>query len=121
MHAQAFNVGMTSENYQIRELAEIVSQVVPGSRIKVASNATPDLRCYRVDCNKISRALHGYKPQWTARRGVEQLYKSYCEEGVTLEEFEGERFKRIAHVQRLVQEGRIDSNFRRLAKQSLAV
>jgi nucleoside-diphosphate-sugar epimerase len=121
VHAQAFNVGVTSENYQIRELAEIVSEVVPGSRVKTASNATSDLRCYRVDCNKIARALHGYKPQWTARRGVEQLYTSYCEEGVTLEEFEGERFKRIAHVQRLVKEGRIDPKFRRLAQKSRAV
>ena len=89
VHDQAFNVGSTTENYQIRELAEIVKDVVPNCRIEFAPDAGPDTRCYRVDCNKIARVLHGFKPQWTARRGVEELYESYRRVGLTLEEFEG--------------------------------
>ena len=70
IHNEAFNVGTTTENYQIRELAEIVRDVVPNCRIEFAPDAGPDTRCYRVDCNKIARVLHEFKPQWTARRGV---------------------------------------------------
>lgn len=112
VHNQAFNVGATTENYQIREIAEIVRQVVPNSRIRFAPDAGPDLRCYRVDCNVIARALHGFKPQWTARRGVEELYDSFCRVGLTVEDFEGERFKRIAHVKKLIAEGRLDQTLR---------
>lgn len=112
IHNQAFNVGTTTENYQIRELAEIVKDVVPNCRIEFAPDAGPDARCYRVDCNKIARVLHEFKPQWTARRGVEELYESYRRVGLTLEEFEGERFKRIAHVKKLVDEGRLDAALR---------
>jgi len=112
IHNEAFNVGTTTENYQIRELAEIVRDIVPNCRIDFAPDAGPDTRCYRVDCNKIARVLHEFKPQWTARRGVEELYESYRKVGLTLEEFEGERYKRIAHVKRLVDEGRLDHELR---------
>lgn len=112
VHNKAFNVGSTTENYQISELAEIVAEVVPNSRVEYAPDAGPDKRCYRVDCNLIARSLHGFKPQWTARRGVEELYQTYKKVGLTLEEFEGERFMRIAHIKKLIRENKLDSNLR---------
>jgi nucleoside-diphosphate-sugar epimerase len=118
VHGQAFNVGTTCENYQIRELAEIVSEVVPNSKIAFADDAAPDKRCYRVDCNLIARQLHDFKPQWTARLGVEQLYDSFCREGITLEDFEGERFKRIAHIRGLIAAGHLDPDLRSAASET---
>ncbi len=113
IHNAAFNVGLTTENYQIRELAEIVQEVVPDCRIEYAPDASPDKRCYRVDCNLIATRLHGFKPQWTARRGAEQLYAAYKQVGLTLEEFEGPRYQRIAHVKQLIAAGRLDAKLRR--------
>ena len=115
IHKAAFNVGSTTENYQIREIADLVRQVVPGSRISFASDAAPDKRCYRVDCNHIARSLHAFKPQWTARRGIEQLYDTFNRVGLKLEDFEGERFKRIAHVKKLIDDGVIARDLRRVA------
>lgn len=112
VHNQAFNVGTTTENYQIRELAQMVQEIVPGSQVDFATDAGPDKRCYRVDCNKIARVLHGFKPQWTARRGVEQLYQAYKSIGLKLEDFEGPKFMRIAHIKKLIGEGLLDENLR---------
>jgi nucleoside-diphosphate-sugar epimerase len=112
IYNEAFNVGTTTENYQIRDIAEIVREVVPGCRIEYAPDAGPDKRCYRVDCNKIARVLKDFKPQWTARRGIEQLYEAYKRVGLSLEEFEGPKFKRIAHIKKLVEEGKLDENLR---------
>jgi nucleoside-diphosphate-sugar epimerase len=112
VHDEAFNVGTTTENYQIRELAEIVHDVVPGCRVEYAQDAGPDKRCYRVDCDKIARTLREFKPQWTARRGVEQLYLAYKAVGLKLEDFEGPRFMRIAHVRKLVADGLLDQELR---------
>lgn len=114
VHNEAFNVGTTTENYQIREIADIVRQVVPGSRIGFAAGAAPDKRNYRVDCNYIARKLRGFKPQWTCRRGVEQLYEAYRSAKLTLGDFEGERFMRIAHVKKLLRDGELDDNLRRV-------
>ncbi|MGM0434984.1 MAG: NAD-dependent epimerase/dehydratase family protein [Pseudomonadota bacterium] len=112
VHNRAFNVGSTTENYQVRDLANLVAEVVPNCQVEFAPDAGPDKRCYRVDCNRIARELHAFKPQWTARRGIEELYESYRRVGVTLEDFEGERFKRIAHVQKLIGDGRIGEDLR---------
>ena len=114
IHNQAFNVGLTTENYQVREIAELVKEIVPNSKVELAPDGGPDLRCYRVDCNYIARRLHAFKPQWTARRGIEQLYDEYCRTGITLEDFEGERFKRIDHIKKLIRDGEVDDNLRRI-------
>ena len=113
VHCAAFNVGSTTENYRMHELAEIVRQIVPGSRISFAKDAGPDKRCYRVDCGRIARTLHGFKPQWTARRGVEQLYETFKNVGLKVEDFEGEKFKRIAHIKKLIAEDVLAPDLRR--------
>ena len=112
IHGKAFNIGTTTENYQIREVAEIVHDVVPNCEIGFAEGAEPDLRCYRVDCNLLALTVHGFKPQWTVRRGVEQLLEAYQRVGLTLEDFEGPRFKRIGHVKQLLDSGRLDNTLR---------
>lgn len=111
IHKEAFNVGMTTENYQMSEIAELVQEIVPNCEIGYAPDAGPDKRCYRVDCNKIANTLHEYKPQWTARRGIEQLYNKYKKVGLTLEEFEGSKYMRIAHIKYLISEGLLDRDF----------
>lgn len=121
VHNEAFNVGQTTENYQIREIADIVQTIVPNSRVEYAPDAGPDTRCYRVDCNYIGRRLHAFKPQWTARRGVEQLYEAFCAVGLTLEDFEGERFKRIAHVKKLIRDGELDEDLRLASVPAIAM
>ena len=104
IHSQSFNVGQTAENYRISEIAEIVKQVVPNTKVEFAEGAGPDLRCYRQDFSKITRVLPSFKPQWTARKGAEQLYEAYKRIGLTLEEFEGPRYKRIDHIRLLPEE-----------------
>jgi nucleoside-diphosphate-sugar epimerase len=112
VHNQAFNIGRTEENYRIRELAEIVERTVPGCKIEYAQDAGPDKRCYRVDCSKSTRILPDFKPRWNARRGAEELYAAYQKIGLTLEEFEGPKYKRIAHLQQLLNGGCLDETLR---------
>jgi len=112
VHNQAFNVGINSENYRIREIAEIVKETVPGCRLEFASDAGPDKRCYRVDCSKISQALPEFKPQWNARKGAQELYDAYQRLGLTLEEFEGPKYQRVGHIKHLLQTGRLDETLR---------
>ncbi|MGI0492604.1 NAD-dependent epimerase/dehydratase family protein [Alkalinema pantanalense CENA528] len=112
VHNQAFNVGRSTENYRVSEIADIVKDVVPGCEIDFAADAGPDKRCYRVSCEKITNALPEYQPQWTARKGAEELYNTYKKIGLTLDDFEGERYKRIAHIKLLMRDGLIDTNLR---------
>jgi nucleoside-diphosphate-sugar epimerase len=112
VHNVAFNVGRSEENYQIRDLAEIVKNTVPGCAIEYATDAGPDTRCYRVNFSKIYAALPSFQPQWTAQLGAKQLYDTYRKVGLKLEDFEGPRYKRIDHIKRLMASGRLDPSLR---------
>jgi nucleoside-diphosphate-sugar epimerase len=112
VHNEAFNVGASAENYRIRELAEIVEDVVPGARATFADGGGPDKRSYQVDCSKIRRVLPDFEPRWTVRRGVEELYQAYTRYGLTFEEFTGSRYLRIKRVRELQDAGRLDDELR---------
>jgi nucleoside-diphosphate-sugar epimerase len=107
---EAINVGVTEHNYRIRDLAEIVARVVPGTRIVYAEGAQPDRRCYRVSCEKIKRLLPEFKPQWDALKGARQIYDACLAEGLTLQAFEGPRYQRISHLKGLVADGILDED-----------
>jgi nucleoside-diphosphate-sugar epimerase/SAM-dependent methyltransferase len=113
VHDEAFNVGRSSENYQIRDLANIVAEVVPDSAVTLGAGAVADARCYRVSCEKIARHMPQFQPQWAARAGVEQLYHAYAESDLTLDEFEGPRYKRVAFVREALEQGELARDLRR--------
>jgi nucleoside-diphosphate-sugar epimerase len=112
VHVQAFNVGRTTENFQVREVAEMVEAAVPGSRIGFAEGGGPDLRCYRVDCDRLPSVLDTYRPRWTVAAGIEELAAAYRRHGLTVADLEGERFQRIARVRALQTSGRLDATLR---------
>jgi nucleoside-diphosphate-sugar epimerase len=112
VHNQTFNVGRTEENFRIRELAAIVAETVPGSRVEYAPGGGPDLRCYRINCDKIRRVVPGFQPQWTARKGAQELYEAYRAVGLTREDVESGRYIRLKHIQRLLKTGLLDTSLR---------
>lgn len=118
IHNQAFNVGRTEENYQIRDLAEIVKETVPGCAIEFAADAGPDKRCYRADFSRIAKTLPAFQPKWDARRGARELYEAYKKVDLRFDDFEGARYKRIDHIQGLLASGRLNSDLRWQAVES---
>lgn len=112
VHNEAFNVGANSENYRIREVAEIIGDVMPGTSVTFAQGSGPDKRSYQVDCSKLASVLPTAVPQWTVRRGAEELRDAYDRFGLTLEEFTGTRYLRIKRVQELQVAGAIDDDLR---------
>src|SRR5262249_35948304 len=105
----SLNVGQTEENYRIRDLADIVAETVPGCRVEYAPDGGPDKRCYRVNCDKIRRVLPGFRPQWTARKGAQELYEAYRAVGLSFADLELGRYTRITHIQKLMQARQLDS------------
>ncbi len=112
VHDEAFNVGASSENYRIREVAETVAEVMPDTSVSFAAGSGPDKRSYQVDCSKIARVLPAARTQWTVRRGAEELRDAYARNGLTPEDFAGPRYLRIKRVQELQDAGRLDDDLR---------
>jgi nucleoside-diphosphate-sugar epimerase len=115
VHNAAFNVGHTDENYRVRDVAAIVENVFAGSEVSYADGASPDIRNYRVNCDKILNTLPAYQPRWTVRKSVEELHDAFGRHGLELEDFLSRRFMRIQHVRELQAEGALDQRLRRVA------
>ncbi len=112
VHNEAFNIGATSENYQISELAEIVCQAVPGSQIEYAAGAGPDLRCYRVDFSKAAKQLPEFELKWNVALGAKQLLAAYQERPLTADEAAGDSYHRLAKLQQLERVEQLDDQLR---------
>ncbi|HJT35841.1 MAG TPA: SDR family oxidoreductase [Pirellulales bacterium] len=112
VHNQAFNVGRDEENYRVSEVAQIVAETGPGCRIEYAAGASSDQRSYRVDCSKIARQVPAFRPQWTVRRGAEQLAEVYRARGLTAADLDSTKYFRLRTLRSLLDDGRLASDLR---------
>lgn len=112
IHNEAFNIGQTAENFRVRDVAEMVVEAVPGSRVEYAPGGAPDARDYRVDFSKVARQLPEFRPRWNVPAGIEQLVAAYRAQGLTREEFLSDRYLRIGTVRHHLARGRLTSQLR---------
>jgi nucleoside-diphosphate-sugar epimerase len=112
IHNEAFNVGKNGENFRIRDVANMVAEVVPNCEVAFADGASADIRNYRVDFTKAETKLPGFTPTWTLRAGIEELYEAYSKAQLNEETFLGPRYFRLKTVQGLLDRGALDSGLR---------
>jgi len=116
VHDEAFNVGRAEDNVQVRDIAEMVRETVPGSELTLAANAGPDLRDYRVDFSKLSDVFPDLTMRWRVRDGVAELLRSYTTHGLTYEDFTSSRYVRLRRIKELLAVGEIDELIRRTSQ-----
>ncbi len=112
IHNQAFNVGATEENYQVRDLGTIVAETVPGSIVTYSGKANPDPRNYRVDFSKIRQAMPHFRTDWTARRGAAELLASYRDLNLAESDLESRHYIRLKQLKHLLDAGELDETLR---------
>ena len=112
VRGRAYNVGRTGENYLIRQVAELVAEAVPGSTVTFAPGSGTDTRNYRVSCERIATEVPQFRPRWSLRAGIGQLVEEYRRHHLRIEDLMGERHQRLARIQALQSDGRLDSRLR---------
>ena len=117
VHNEAFNVGSTAENYRIRDVAGIVQDVISGSCVKLSGRSGPDLRNYRVSCDKFADRLD-FKTEWTVERGAREMGEAFGRYGLTLEQLTGAGLQRLPRIKQLLHDGRVGEDLRWLAGSS---
>jgi nucleoside-diphosphate-sugar epimerase len=117
IHNEAFNVGSSQENYQIRDVASIVQEIVPGCTVSYLEGGGPDPRCYRVNCDKLSRHVAGFRTEWTVKRGAEELYSAFVRNGLTADMFS--RYVRLKRIQEQLGAGQLDETLRAVTSASV--
>lgn len=110
VHNQVFNVGDSANNYRVKEIAEIVAESFPGCQLSFGTQGA-DNRSYRVSFEKINTQLPGFKCDWDARRGAQQLYQVFSQIDMTKDDFESRGFTRLKQLEYLIRTQQIDKDF----------
>jgi len=107
---KVFNVGQNSDNFRVRELAQIVAEEFPGCEVSVGPSGG-DNRSYRVSFDRIHRELPGFRCRYTARDGVRQLRQLFERIQMQTETYRFRGFTRLKQLQYLQSTGQIDAEF----------
>lgn len=110
VHCQAFNVGINEENYQIKDIAKEIKNILPESKIKILNKTGSDERTYRVDFSKVKKMLPDFQPRWDLRKGTIELLEAYKKYNLTIDDFASGKYFRIKTVRSLIESGRMDRN-----------
>lgn len=110
VHNQIFNVGDTAQNYQVKQIASIVAEIFTGCKLSFG-NQGADNRSYRVSFQKINSVLPGFKCEWDAVRGAQQLFDLFTQIDMTEETFLFRGFTRLKQLEYLLRTQQIDSDF----------
>jgi nucleoside-diphosphate-sugar epimerase len=111
VRGKIFNVGHNSENYRVRELAQIVAAEFPGCEVTVGPSST-DTRSYRVNFDRIHRELPGFECHYTARDGARQLRELFERIQMSFETYQFRAFTRLNQLNYLQVTQQIDAEFR---------
>jgi nucleoside-diphosphate-sugar epimerase len=104
------NVGDDSWNYQVKDLAEAVANVIPGVEISINKNAQPDKRSYKVSFEKFKRLAPDYAPEVDLVTAVTELRNGLHAIGFKDEDFRHSNFIRLKVLTRLKQTGLLTSD-----------
>lgn len=110
VHNQIFNVGDTAQNYQVKEIAQTVAQVFKGCQLSFGDSGA-DNRSYRVSFAKINTTLPGFKCDWNAQRGAQQLYDLFQQIDLSDDTFQFRGFTRLKQLEYLIGTQQIDKDF----------
>jgi nucleoside-diphosphate-sugar epimerase len=107
VNGEIFNVGATSENYRIREIAAIVAEAFPGCEVS-AGPPSGDTRSYRVSFEKARSRLPGFVCRWTALEGARELRRIFERIDFGPTEYESRPFTRLKQLRYLQRTGQIN-------------
>jgi len=94
----AVNVGADDENYQVRDVAALVQELVPEAEIEFTGEAGNDPRSYRVDFGLLSRLVPDFRLQYSLRSGMEELHAKLTEHGFSRADWESDQFVRLRRL-----------------------
>ncbi len=111
VYNEAFNVGQNEENYQIREIADMIAKVIPRATVNCLNATGPDKRSYRVNFDKI-RERTDFHPRWQVSSYLPFLYKKMVQDNFSHSQFMSHRYHTLNFFEHLIKAGKLNANLR---------
>jgi len=109
---QIFNVGSNEDNFRVRQIAELVEEIMPDSKIEYAKNANKDSRSYTVNFNKIKNRI-GFSTRWKLKDGIKNIYEIFKNKKFTEKDFNDKKYYRVRYIKWLLENKILDSNLKK--------
>ncbi len=110
VHNQAFNIGHRENNLQVKDVAALVQEALPHTRIEIKNENPADNRSYRVSLERVYGA--GFRPRHTVRDGVRETLEAFRRVKLSAADFTSDAYITLKRYQRLMREGRMDADLR---------
>lgn len=95
VHNRAINIGANKENYQVKDIGDLVQKFVPHANIVYTGEVGADPRNYRVNFDLLGKLLPDFKLEYSLAAGMEELHKKYLEHKFSQADFDGDQFVRL--------------------------
>jgi nucleoside-diphosphate-sugar epimerase len=109
IHNQILNIGSNSQNYRVREIAEIVAKTFPDCTTSFGTQGA-DNRSYRVSFDKIAKHLPNFSCDWDVPKGAAQFYALFKHIDMDQAMFNDRGFTRLKQLQYLIRTNQIDKS-----------
>lgn len=105
----AVNVGSSAWNYQVKELAEAVAEVIPDVTISINKNAKPDKRSYKVDFSLFEKLAPDFQPQVNLITAIRELKDGLEAMGFRDDSFRNSNYMRLNVLTMLREKGLLNN------------
>jgi len=112
VHAQAFNVGSTKNNYQIRQMADFVMETIPNCTVEYTYEHATDSRSYNVSFEKLNQTFPDFNVKWDVPNGVEELYECFQKYKLKENQFQGGEFIRLSYLESLREQRKLNESLK---------
>jgi nucleoside-diphosphate-sugar epimerase len=107
VYNKAINIGANNENYQVKQVADLVKKLIPGANIIFTGEVGEDPRNYRVNFNLLYKTLPDFKLEYTLSSGMESLFHEFNKHHFDIKDFEGDKFVRLRTLKKIISKIRI--------------
>jgi nucleoside-diphosphate-sugar epimerase len=95
VHNKAINVGANDANYQVRNIADKVKDLIPTAKITYTGEVGADPRNYRVKFDLLNSVLPDFTLQYDLASGMDELYRKLIAHGFSKKDWESDQFVRL--------------------------
>ncbi len=108
----AVNAGRDENNYQVKDLANAVQNLIPGTSVSINQDAPPDKRSYKVDFTLYKSLAADFLPQITLEDSIVRLREGFGRMKFTDKNFRESPYMRLNTLRRHMAAGRLGKDLR---------
>ena len=105
----ALNSGSNSWNYQVRDLAQAVAEIIPGVDVSINKDAPEDKRSYQVDFGLYGKLAPDHQPRMTLTTAIEDLAERLEFMNFSDSDFRNSQLIRLKVISAHCEQGRLNS------------